>query len=165
MAEIMITLKQIRDNSPCGSGWKKVYTANNGDMNKPFPVKSIIDSNDLDDCLWALRCLPEHDKLWRIYAVWCARQVQHLMIDQRSIAALDAAEDFANGTINTEQLAAAREAAREAAAAAAAEAAAAAAREAAREAVWEAAREAAREAVREAQKEKLIKILIAGKFV
>jgi len=113
--EIMITLQQIRDNSPCESGWKKVFKANNGDMEKPFPLKSIIESNDLQDCFWALRCLPEHNNLWRLYAVWCARQVEHLMTDERSKAALDVAERHANGNATDEELDAARDAAWDAA--------------------------------------------------
>lgn len=49
------------------------------------------------------------DKSLRLFAVWCCRQVQHLMKDPRSIAAVDAAEQFANGLITTEQLKAARQ--------------------------------------------------------
>lgn len=79
------------------------------------------------------------DRTLRLFAVWCARQVQHLMDDERSIAALDVAERFANGEATSEELAAAGAAA-EAAGAAwvaawdAAEAAMAAAMAAARDA-------------------------------
>ena len=72
--------------------------------------------------------IPYEDKLWvvlrpeivservmRLFAVWCARQVQHLMTDARSIAALDVAERFANGEATQEELAAARAAAWDAA--------------------------------------------------
>lgn len=68
------------------------------------------------------------DRTLRLFAVWCARQVQHLMEDERSIAALDVAERFANGEATSEELAAARAAA--GAARDAAEAAMAAARDA-----------------------------------
>lgn len=37
------------------------------------------------------------DRELRLFAVWAARQVQHLMLDQRSITALDVAERHANG--------------------------------------------------------------------
>lgn len=47
------------------------------------------------------------DRTLRLFAVWCARQVQHLMEDERSIAALDVAERFANGEATSEELAAA----------------------------------------------------------
>ena len=47
------------------------------------------------------------DKDLRLFAVWSARQVQHLMKDQRSIDALDVAERFAHGNATREELAAA----------------------------------------------------------
>ena len=55
------------------------------------------------------------DKELRLIAVKCARQVQHLMTDQRSINALDVAEKFASGEATEEELAAAWAAARAAA--------------------------------------------------
>ena len=56
----------------------------------------IIDLNGFDDALWCLRSAPEYDNAWRLYAVWCARRVQHLMGDPRSLAALDVAEHYLN---------------------------------------------------------------------
>ena len=44
------------------------------------------------------------DKELRLFAVWCERQVQHLMPDERSIAALDVAERRANGNATDEEL-------------------------------------------------------------
>jgi hypothetical protein len=70
--------------------------------------------------------------------VWSARQVQHLMTDPRSLAALDVAERHARGEATDEQL----DAARDAAGAAAWDAAWAAAGAAA----WDAARDAAGDA-------------------
>jgi hypothetical protein len=97
------------------------------------------------------------DKLWvvcredlidaktlRLFAVWCARQVQHLMTDERSIAALEVAERYANGKATDDELAAARAAARyDAGSARAAVAWDAAARDAAAWAAWAAAMDAA----------------------
>ena len=74
---ISITLNQIKKHNPCTDGWKKVLKANGGinaDFDKPFAVSSILDSNDLGDTLWTLRCLPEHNKLWCKFACWCAMQ-------------------------------------------------------------------------------------------
>ena len=73
----------------------------------------------------------------RTFAVWSARQVQHLMSDPRSLAALDVAERHAIGSATDEELAAAWAAARDAAR----DAARAAARDAARAAAWAAARD------------------------
>jgi hypothetical protein len=89
----------------------------------------------------------------RKFAVWCARQVQHLMTDARSVAALDVAERHAEGLATDEELHAAWDAAgraswfavRDAAGAAARAVALPDARYAARAAA-EAARAAARDA-------------------
>ena len=114
--------------------------------------------------------IPSQDKLWvvckeevlnartlRLFAVWCARQVQHLMTDARSITALDVAERFANGDATQAELAAARAAARGAAKAAAWAAACNAAWDAAgaaaRDAAWDAVRAAARDAAWDAARD------------
>jgi hypothetical protein len=112
------------------------------------------------------------DAQLRLFAVRCARRVQHLMTDPRSLAALDVAERHAKGEATDEELKAASAAARaaaRAAAGAAAWAAEAAARDAARDAAWAAAgaaawaaeaaaRDAARAAERAAQAEILEQI-------
>jgi hypothetical protein len=95
--------------------------------------------------------IPPKDKLWvvcrkdlidaktlRLFAVWCARQVEHLMTDERSKAVLVVAEKFAHGEATEVELTAARDAARDAWAAAWA-----AARDAARDAAGDVARNAA----------------------
>jgi hypothetical protein len=48
------------------------------------------------------------EKELRLFAVWCARQVQHLMKDKRSLDALDVAERYAYGNATEGELAAAR---------------------------------------------------------
>ena len=51
------------------------------------------------------------DAQLRLFAVRCARRVQHLMTDPRSIAALDVAERHAKGEATDEELSTARDAA------------------------------------------------------
>jgi hypothetical protein len=181
---ITITLEKIKSHNPCESGWEKLLASkgSNADMSVEFPVTDILDSNDLDDTLWALRCLPEHSNLWRKYAVWCARQVQHLMTDRRSIDALDVAWRHSEGLATDAELESARDAAADAswdATRAAAEAAWEAAWDAAWSAAWAAAGAAARDATRaaaayvadaadaarEAQKQKLMQILTNGCWI
>jgi hypothetical protein len=150
------TLNAIRAHGPCADGWRKLldHLGKTAADDEPLSLLTILDSNGLDDALWCLRAMPQHNMHWRLYAVWCARQVQHLMTDARSVAALDVAERYAHGTASNQELAAAGDAARDAAwaaAGAAARAAAwaaarAAARDAARAAAWAAARDAARAA-------------------
>ena len=55
------------------------------------------------------------DAQFRFFAVRCARRVQHLMTDPRSLAALDVAERHARGEATDEELIEARNAARSAA--------------------------------------------------
>jgi len=189
---ITISLNQIRAQSPCESGWKKVLVSKGGtsaDMDAQFPLADILESNGLDDTLWCLRCLPEHDNLWRKFAVWRARQVELLMTDERSRNAMDVAWRHADGLATDEELAAARAAAWAAVADAVADAVMGAARAAAVAAARAADRiaasddagvaavaavsnaagadagAAARDAVRALQKAKLIEILTAGEWV
>ena len=126
------TLNKIRDRSPCKDSWEKLLKSLNktGPDDEPLDLLTILDSNGLDDTLWCLRAVEGHEKEIRLYAVWCARQVQHLMKDDRSIEALDIAENYANGLASEKELAAAWSAAN------AAWAAAWSAANAARAATW-----------------------------
>jgi len=76
------------------------------------------------------------DNELRRFAVWSARQVQHLMTDPRSVATLDVAERYAEGAATDEEIAAARAAARAAVNSAASAEAYAEAYAAARAAAW-----------------------------
>jgi hypothetical protein len=142
------TLNLIRAQSPCAEGWKKLLThlGKTEADDEPLALLTVLKSNGLDDALWTLRCVPNCDRDARLFAVWCARQVQHLMTDQRSLDALDVAERFANGEATNAEMAAASDAARAAARAetwnAARVAAWYAARAAARAETWDAARAA-----------------------
>ena len=178
----ILTLNKIREQDPCTGGWKKLLrslgkTTADDDA---LPLLAVLNSNGLDDALWCLRAVDGHEKEIRLFAVWCARQVQHLVTDPRSIDALDVAEQFAHGKATQAELDAARDsawaaslaassdAARTAASAAARAAArtasgaasawyaaSAAASSAARDAAWTAAHDAARDA----QEAKLREIL------
>lgn len=66
-----------------------------------------MENNGLNDALWALHCIKDADRDIRLFSVWCARQVQHLMRDSRSTNALDVVERFANGKATKEELEAA----------------------------------------------------------
>ena len=154
------TLKKIRAYQPCKEGWEKLlkHLGKTKADDEQLSLLTVLDSNGLDDAIWCMRAIEGRDKEIRLYAVWCARQVQHLMRDPRSRAALDVAERFANGEATVEELDAARavawDAARDAAWAAAWAAAGDAARAAAgaaarKSAVWDAARDAQEARLRE----------------
>ena len=173
-AVMKTTLNEIRRHIPCKDGWEKLlsHLGKTEADDEPLSLLTVLDSNGLDDALWCLRAVTGHDKEIRLYTVWCARQVQHLMTDPRSVAALDVAERHANGEATDRELAAARDTAEVAAAEASARDAAWVAVEAsaldaerdaldaawaARDAVWIAAeasaRDAAWDAARDAQEQ------------
>jgi len=100
------TLNKIRAHGPCAEGWEKLlkHLRKTKSDDEPLSLLTILDSNGLDDALWCFRAIDGRDKEIRLYAVWCARQVQHLMRDPRSRAALDVAERYANGEATAEEL-------------------------------------------------------------
>ena len=145
MEPIITTLNDIRVHEPCASGWTKLLSALGKTKadDEPIALVTILESNDLDDALWCLRAVKGHEREMRLFAVACARRVQNLMTDPRSLAALDVAERFAHAEATHVELHAARDAARAAAEAAARAAARDAAWAAAGAAAWAAARAAA----------------------
>ena len=140
---ITTTLNKIRACGPCGldpkadplTGYQKLvaHLGSGYGLDEPVPFSAIVESNGIEDALWCCCAEPQHDKTWRLFAVWCARQVEHLLTDERPRHAINVAERHANGMATDEELEAAWEAAR---------AAARAAWEAAGDAAWEAARDA-----------------------
>ena len=160
MTKFTVTLKALRAAGACFEGYNKLVRSLQGkafteedaarasylhyNYEGDISVLQILESNGIDDALWSLCCVEGCDKDIRLYAVWCARQVQHLMSDNRSITALDIAEQYANGLVTKEELKTARDAAWDAASYAASYAAGAAASDAARAAAGAAASDAAR---------------------
>ena len=140
---ITTTLKRIRAHQPCEHGWRKLLAGlgKTEADDEPLPYARIVEINGINDALWACRAEPQYAKEWRLFAVWCARQVKHLMTDERSREALNVAERYANGQATEKELAAARSAAM---------------------AAWDAASDAAlaaRDAAREDQTETFIEIV------
>jgi len=123
--KFMTTLNDIRAHSPCSDGWSKLLNTLGKTKadDEPLSLLTILDSNGLDDALWCARAFKGHDRDFRLFGVWAARQVQHLMTDPRSLNALDVSEQFANGLCDDSARSAAGSAARAAAGAAAGSAA------------------------------------------
>lgn len=150
------TLNRIWACKPCDEGKTRALKAagKNAPDDEPVTYQQIIEAVGIEDALWCCRAEPQYCKEWRLFAVWCARQVQYLMNDQRSIDALDVAERYAHGQATDEELAATGDAAMDAAwaaaGAAARDAACTAACTAARDAAWAAAWAAAGDAQRAA---------------
>ena len=157
------TLNKIREHSPCRDGWGTLLASLGKTRadDEPLSFKTILESNGLDDAIWALRSIDAPEV--RLFAVRCVRQVQHLLTDERSLRALDVAEAYAVGEATEDELWDARDAARDAWDAArdawdAAWDARYAAGSAAWAAVWSAAWDAAWSAGRAAQREDFIAI-------
>lgn len=175
---ITTTLNRIRAHGPCLKGWSKLLAGlgKAAPDDEPLPFARIIEINGLDDALWCCRAEPQYAREWRLFAVWCARQVEYLMTDPRSKDALVVAERHANGKAADAELAAAWDAASAAASDAAWDATRAtrAARAAAIDAAWTAARDAAwaaesaaawaaSDAARDAQKAEFLRVVTGSR--
>ena len=125
------SLNKILACNPCLSGWNALVTSLGKEHllaeecpsedldtadDAPLKFSHILETNGLNDVLWSLRSAPEFSKQWRTFAVWSARQVQHLMTDARSLEALDVADRHIAGLATDHELDTARDAARAAAA-------------------------------------------------
>ena len=103
---ITTTLNRIREHGPCEPGWRKLLTGlgkTHAD-DEPLSFARIVEINGLDDALWCCRAEPQYAKEWRLFAVWCARQVEHLNPDPRVKAAIDTAERYAHGDATDSEL-------------------------------------------------------------
>ena len=127
------TFKLLRVHHACTDRYAVLRNAYKRGDNEPITLVEILDSNGLEDALWALRAVPdeqadERDRLARLFACWCVRQVWHLLTDERSRTAVEVSERYAVGAATQDELnAAAAYAAADAARAAYAHAAARAA--------------------------------------
>jgi hypothetical protein len=111
------TLNQIRLHEPCRDGWEKLLRGlgKTAADDETLWIDQILDSNGLDDALWCLRAIEGCDREIRLYAVWCARRVQHHVSDRLSVAALDFAERCARVEVSNARMRAKMEAAQNAA--------------------------------------------------
>ncbi len=103
---IYTTLDHIREHNPCADGWRMLlkHLGKTGPDDAPLAYIVILDALGLDDALWCLRAEPQHSRIWRMYAIRCARRVQHLLTDERSLRGLDAAERHARGLATDKEL-------------------------------------------------------------
>lgn len=152
--ELTTTFKLLRDANACAEGYKHLRTslrAEDYDDNTPINLLTILEHNGLDDALWALQATAQNcDKVARLVAADFAEQAiptwqVYAPTDNRPQRAIQAARDYAHGSITASELDAARDAAADAA-----EAAEAAPRTAAGVAAWVAAEAAARTAAGDA---------------
>lgn len=114
---VYFSIADIRSWNPCYDPSKYLTDPWRGTA-KSILLDARIPASDR---LWVvLRTSIVSERVMRLFAVWSARQVQHLMNDPRSVKALDVTEAFANGLATEEERKAAAYAAADAAYAAAA---------------------------------------------
>jgi len=112
---ITTTLKRIQEHCPCGDGWKKLLKGLGKKKadGEPLSFATILEINGLD-AFWCCRVEPQYAKEWRLFAVTCARRVEHLNPDPRVKNVIDVAERYANGQATYKELITAGDAARDA---------------------------------------------------
>jgi hypothetical protein len=113
------TLNKIKLHSPCKDGWEKLLNHLNKTQSddEVLELRTILESNGLNDTIWAFRAVEGKDKEIRLFAADCAELAlpiyeKHYPNDKRPRFAIQAARDYANGLITIEELDAARAAAR-----------------------------------------------------
>lgn len=115
-----VTPDQLREEGACFSGYNRVVRMLQGvDFDEDdeklerylelqctdlIRLVDIANSNGLADAVWCLRCITDCERDATMFSVWCARQVQHLMKDPRSVASLDVAERFSDGKASVDEL-------------------------------------------------------------
>lgn len=96
------TLNLIKNGKPCTSGYKRLleHLGKTTADDEPLLLSTIIRSNGISDALWCLDSLDcfeptaEFLRKVRLMAVFSARRVTHLMTDERSRKAVDAAHKY-----------------------------------------------------------------------
>ena len=120
--QLTTTLNLLHKASACTSRYKVLITALGTDYpaDKPIDLLRILETNGLDDALWALRATEQNcDKIARLMTADFAEQVlpiwkKYAPDDKRPELAIQAARDFAHGRITVQERDAAWDAARDA---------------------------------------------------
>jgi len=101
------TLTKIQAMSPYPNTWKKLlpHLKKVQADDEPLSIETVLDKSGLENALSCLFAVDGYEREKRLFAVACARQVQHLMTDPRSHVSIDIAEQFANGHVSSEALA------------------------------------------------------------
>ena len=121
------TLSKILKHGPCGQdpedgdGWWKLlnFLKKTEPDDEPLPLLTVLDSNGLDDAIWALRAVDGYDRGTRLFGCWCACQVLPIYEKQypnnmRPRQAIETAALYAEGIETAAASAAAWSAARDA---------------------------------------------------
>ena len=72
-------LNKIKAAGACTNGYKKLLKAlgKTASDDEPITISYIVDSNGAADAIWCLRTVDAFQQEKQLFAIWCARQVQH----------------------------------------------------------------------------------------
>lgn len=109
-----ITLNQIRRKGPCTYGWdtllKFLKKAEADD--EPLSFLTIMESNGIEDALWALDCLPKEfsGKVRLLACIYADKGLHHIPEGEEAPRlAVEAARKFAKGEITYKEMEEAKE--------------------------------------------------------
>ena len=104
MSKYVTTLRKIKAHNPCGNGWKKLLKSLGKTKcdDEPLELLTILESNGLQDAIWALRTLEGCDREIRLLACQFACDVLPIFErlvpgDMRPRQAIETAALFAEG--------------------------------------------------------------------
>lgn len=118
------TFQKIRDNNPCQEGWKKLLEYHNPEsLDQEISIREILESNGIEDSVWALRAVEDKKKVM-LFSADVAESVLHIFErsypeDQRVRNCIEVVRKYANGEVGKAKLEVAKATAKAAAKAAA----------------------------------------------
>ncbi len=104
------TLRNIKENNPCQTGWQLLIKNLNKteEDDEPLHFKTILDSNGIYDAIWCLRSVVEYDYEIGLFTLWCARQCEYLDATGFCENINNIAEMHLNGQCSSDTMGAAR---------------------------------------------------------
>lgn len=67
-------------------------------------IEYIIETNGVKYAIWCLRAVDGYEREIKLFAIWCDREVKHLLKDERSVIELDIIEAYINGKATEEEM-------------------------------------------------------------
>lgn len=106
-SQVTITLNQLGVNNPWQGGWDKILEAQGGEnanYDKPFPLSTVLDSNNLDDTLGCLKRLPEQKGLLAEFTLFCVKEAALYTDDYRVHDCIGIIEDYLEGNATSDEV-------------------------------------------------------------
>lgn len=100
------TLRKIKAHKPCDPEWRVglALLGKTDPDDDPIPLVDVLDQMGINAALWCTQTLPEYDREWRLFSVWCARQNLDLIVYEAHQEALEVAEAYALGQVSPDEL-------------------------------------------------------------